>query len=273
MDALIEAVGVYETEDIAKVYWVDRNNQPRFINIMNRHNPGATSFDFCPELKLEEDTTITKLFHGGQFHSGVIQYAFTYWNLNGIETNLVHTSELFTISDVDRGGSPEEVHSCSFEIKVDNIDKNFQYLRVYAIQRTSEDVSPVVRIVQDVNLEEGPNTVKVHDDGLKGSIFPTESLLFIGGEELILGTIATKDNALFAGDITLKRPSLESVSIRGTFEWDTKQIAIENVNTRYTEKRGLYPYKPYTLEFSPIRHWKKGEVYRIGLRAQYKTGI
>ena len=271
MDSLIESIGIYETEDIAKVYWVDKNNQPRFINIMSEGTLSNYSFDFCPELQLNEEVNLTKNLSGGQFHSGVIQYAFTYWNLNGTESNIFYVTELLPITDEFRGGTPEEIHSCSFRVEVDNIDRNFEYIRMYSIQRTSLNTTPVTRIVQDIHINSSKITFT--DDGIKGSVFPTDSLLFIGGEELILGTIATKDNALFAGDITLKRPSLESVDVSGEFSWHTGLTPIEQTNASTTKTRGLYPYKPYTLTKAIARHWKKGETYRFGIRAQYKTGI
>lgn len=161
---------------------------------------------------------MTKAFTGGQFHSGVIQYAFSYWNLNGVESNLFLSTDLASISNKDRAGSPEDIHTCSFQVTIDNIDKSFDYIRMYSIQRTSLEGTPNIRIVKDVDLTKiAPNSLTIFDDGIIGSTFPAESLLFIGGDELIVGTIATKDNVLFGGDITLKRPSLEDVELQGVF--------------------------------------------------------
>ena len=224
---------------------------------------------------MKETYSLEKNFTGGQFHSGVIQYAFSYWNLNGVESNLFLSTDLSTISNKDRAGSPEDIHTCSFKVTIDNIDKSFDYIRMYSIQRTSLEGTPNIRIVKDINIDKvTTNTVTFFDDGIIGSTFPTESLLFIGGEELIIGTIATKDNVLFGGDITLKRPSLEDVELQGDFSWEYDTVEIEEYNSTNDKDAGLYPYKPYTLESDSIlRHWKKGETYRFGIRAQYKTGI
>lgn len=47
----IESIGIYENEEIQKVYWVDGKNQPRLINIYNIYNEGNdTQFDFIPEI-------------------------------------------------------------------------------------------------------------------------------------------------------------------------------------------------------------------------------
>lgn len=87
-EALIESIGIYESDTIIKVYWVDKNNQPRFINIMSEKPYTANTFEFCPVLNLNENVNVDIIKSGGNFHSGVIQYAFTYWNINGIETNI-----------------------------------------------------------------------------------------------------------------------------------------------------------------------------------------
>ena len=273
--ALIESVGVYESDEIIKVYWVDRNNQPRFVNIMSDRSFNNNSFDFCPELKLNETFKINKYFTGGSFHSGVIQYAFTYWNLNGIESNIFLTTDISTLSPEDRAGSPEDIVPCSFKVTIDNVDRNFDYIRMYSIQRSSLDGTPEVRIVKDVNIRNIPgDSVEFFDDGMIGASFPGESLLFIGGEELLIGTIATKDNTLFGGDVRIKRPSLEDVVINGNFYTSYDTVNIEHYNPTNYNNTGLYLYKPYTLQSAKIiRHWKFNETYRFGIRAQYKTGI
>ena len=65
----IEAIGDYENEHIQKVYWTDGINQPRVINITKDKWLGVTvddvkksytntSFNFVPELKLEEYVSV-----------------------------------------------------------------------------------------------------------------------------------------------------------------------------------------------------------------------
>ena len=113
---------------------------------------------------------------------------------------------------------------------------------MYSIQRTSLEGTPNIRIVKDINIDKvTTDTVTFFDDGIIGSTFPAESLLFIGEEELIIGTIATKDNVLFGGDITLKRPSLEDVELQGTFLWEYDTVEIEEYNSTNDKDAGLYP--------------------------------
>lgn len=150
----IETLGIFENDSIQKVYWTDGLNQPRVINIVaDKTKFKETSFDFVPTLNLDETVSIRKInASNGKFHSGIVQYAFTYWNKYGQESNIFYTSELHYISPKDRGASPEETVDNSFEITINNVDPTFEYIRVYSIIRTSLDAVPEVKIVDDVLL-------------------------------------------------------------------------------------------------------------------------
>lgn len=147
----LETLVSYESENIQKVYWTDGLNQPRMINIAGNIQTGNDNqFDFIPKLQLKESIQVTKLLGSGEFSPGVIQYAFTYYNKYGQESNIFYTTPLYYISYNDRGASPEGKVSNSFEIKITNADKNFDYIRVYSIHRTSINATPEVRKVIDL---------------------------------------------------------------------------------------------------------------------------
>lgn len=153
----IETLASYENNEVIKVYWVDGLNQPRVINIVASDEVKSTwsdkSFDFIQELQLNEDLEIEKQHTSGSFSSGVIQYAFNYYNKNGQETNIVEVSPINYISYEDRGGSAEDVISNSFKITINNPDINFDYLRLYSIHRTSLDATPTVKLVTDISTK------------------------------------------------------------------------------------------------------------------------
>lgn len=157
----IEAIGIYENDNIQKVYWVDGLNQPRVINITKDKLIGGTpdynnnSFDFVQELSLKEEITVKRnLISNGNFSAGTIQYAFTYYNKYGQESNIFYTTELYNLSHNDRGGSPEDKINNSFTISIKNADKQFDYIRVYSIQRTSLNATPVVKRIADIELSD-----------------------------------------------------------------------------------------------------------------------
>ena len=167
----IQTLGVYENQFVQKVYWVDGINQPRVINITQQElydldnrqvEYTNTSFDFVPELKLEETVNVTSMLGGnGKFSPGTVQYAFTYYNKYGQESNIFYITDLYYVTFSDRGGSPEEHISNSFKIELDYLDEKFDYLRIYAIHRTSVDATPYVRRVIDLPNRVGSNSTPV----------------------------------------------------------------------------------------------------------------
>ena len=212
-DYPIENIGVYENDNIQKVYWIDGLNQSRVINIVAtddvRTKWDDNSFNFVQDLSLKETVTVVRNdLASGLFSSGVIQYAFTYYNKYGQESNIFYTSPLEYISFASRGASPEEKVSNSFTITIEDADTRFDYVRVYSIHRASIDATPNVLNVVDIpiNPSTGSTTTLTYvDNGTTGtSVDPTE-LLYVGGEDVVFGTITQKDNTLFLGNANIQR--------------------------------------------------------------------
>lgn len=375
----IEAISFYENSDIRKVYWTDRLNQPRVINIASANDIMSkwnnNSFDFVRKLKLQESVTIERnIVANGTFTPGVIQYAFTYFNKYGQESNIIYSSPMYYISYNNRGASPEDKVGNSFTITIDNIDKDFDYIRIYSIHRTSIDSIPTVKRVVDLapptgisaysisewnknstvdnievydkaqskyvplstiepdstsssnsswNLEGssyrhirfsdgdymyinpnktaqvsilGYNSVTIHyadmslmsvylytrskvsyvDNGTSGDVIDPTELLYIGGEEVIFGTMTQKDNTLFLGDITLKRKLIDS-EVRKYFNGKTPIFVSYEYNAVKSldspEPAGYYPYdNQLKLNSSQFKTFKYLETYRLGVQFQHYTG-
>lgn len=402
LDHPIEALGVYENKDIQKVYWVDGINQPRVINIKKSYMEGnkfkdASSFDFIPELILQESVSVEAISNSSVFAPGVIQYAFSYYNKYGQESCIFNVSPLCFINHNNRGGSPEEiVKSRSFKITLSNIDTNFEYVRLYSIHRTSLDGTPTVKRIIDLptsktktkttiekstnsyvgsanlkfklrkdailppgsinydnqllssiyseghpnytiketsyvketvilfsdpqfgiynivdesanmdgnstdvflsgmsqftfniienkkekvtsyiinstkefivsyELENKTNSIEYIDSGNLGDTIDPSLLLYIGGEDIIAGTITQKDNTLFLGNIEFKQLSipqdLKDKIHNLSIGYDTK-----NISDDYSS---LYSSNDFSIDSS---YFKAREHYRIGLQFQYKTG-
>ena len=279
VDSPIENIGVYENDNIQKVYWVDGRNQPRVINIVaddtvkSHWNEG--SFDFVQELELRETVTVERNdLASGLFSSGIIQYAFTYYNKYGQESNIFYTSPIQYISFSSRGASPEERVSCSFTITIENPDTKFDYVRVYSIHRASIDATPNVLNVVDLPIN--PSTTRdsvvltYTDNGTTGtSVDPTE-LLYVGGQEVVFGTMAQKDNTLFLGNADIKQNLINTdivSSIRGGNVYFSQKYV-----GNYVRHSGYYPYKNSLYLGSKIKSFKYLEWYRFGIQFQYKNG-
>lgn len=371
----IEAISFYENSDIRKVYWTDKLNQPRVINIAAADNViskwNNNSFDFVRKLKLQEEVTIERnIVANGTFAPGVIQYAFTYFNKYGQESNIFYTSPLYYVSYNNRGASPEDKVGNSFNIVIDNIDKSFDYVRIYSIHRTSIDAVPTVKRVVDlapptgvtaysmtewnkyatadnisvysgiqsayvplssiattssasswelrgldywfirfpdgdymsilagktahVSITSGGITtiyytdrtampvylytkskVSYTDNGTSGDIIDPTELLYVGGEEVVFGTMAQKDNTLFLGDITLKRRLIDS-TIRNFFRGKSITFTSAGYPAKYLtppQPLGYYPYdNQLKLNSHKIKTFKYLETYRFGVQFQHVSG-
>lgn len=369
----IETISFYENTDIRKVYWTDGLNQPRVINIAAASDVvskwNTDSFNFVRTLNLNEEVTIERnIVANGSFAPGVIQYAFTYFNKYGQESNIFYTSPLYYISYNNRGASPEDKVSNSFNIEVVNVDKRFDYIRIYSIHRTSINATPDVRRVVDLAPPTGRSNYKLSsyeinlpankmtmyrigsgaektldqyepsysgsnykswtfdtneyyginfggdhltwgtgtsfiititngnrasmqlanssnmtgtlsiakvtytDNGSSGdSVDPTE-LLYIGGEEVVFGTMAQKDNTLFLGDIETKRKILDS-TIRNYFKGKNITFSTYNKSISSPEAKGYYPYSnQLKMNSYQFKTFKYLEYYRFGIQAQHYTG-
>lgn len=369
----IETLIFYENEYIKKVYWTDGLNQPRVINIaatpdvISKWN--NDSFNFVRTLNLNEKVTIERnIVASGSFAPGVIQYAFTYFNKYGQESNIFYTSPLYYISYNNRGASPEDRVSNSFNIKMTDVDSRFDYIRIYSIHRTSINATPDVKRVVDlapltrsyyelseyeINLPANKMTMYRRDNGAGktldqykpsysganhkswefstdeydsidfgnddyltwdgGTIFiititdgnkasmqlanngimagevsiakvtytdsgtsgdsidPTE-LLYIGGEEVVFGTMAQKDNTLFLGDIQMKRKILDS-TIKDYFKGKKITFSTYNKSIDSPEPKGYYPYSnQLKMNSYQFKTFKYLEYYRFGIQAQHYTG-
>lgn len=277
-DYPIENISVYENDNIQKVYWIDGLNQSRVINIVATDDVKAkwddNSFNFVQDLGLKETVTVTRNdLASGLFSSGVIQYAFTYYNKYGQESNIFYTSPLEYISFASRGASPEEKVSNSFTITIENADTRFDYIRVYSIHRASINATPNVLNVVDIpiNSVTGATTTLTYiDNGTTGtSIDPTE-LLYVGGEDVVFGTITQKDNTLFLGNANIKRKLVGTDIINkvkgGNIYFSSKYIG------NYVQTSGFYPYKNSLYLGSKIKSFKYLEWYRFGIQFQHKSG-
>lgn len=290
-DYPIETLVSYESENIQKVYWTDNKNQPRVINIASSmdktKNYNDSSFDFVQELALKEEVKVAKIFGSGEFPAGVIQYAFTYYNKYGQESNIFYTTPLQYISYVDRAGSPEDKISNCFKITVSNVDANFEYMRIYSILRTSKDGVPLVKRIQDIEIA-GNTKLTYIDNGLAGETIDPTELLYKGGETIKAKTIEQKDDTLFLGNLTLTRPSL---TIKNTILNDNRvtkdnPLANSNVEAVLTKRffklgsgnpmpcvNTLNSSSESTVEpYQGAACFKSREYYRLGVQFQYKNG-
>lgn len=294
----LETLISYEANNIQKVYWTDGINQPRIINISRfNDNYNDDSFNFIRELKLQETVSVTKVPNGlGTFAPGVIQYAITYYTKYGQESNIAYTTPLLYIAYDNRGASPEDRINTAFSIKISNADTNFDYIRIYSIQRTSINAVPICKRVTDIPINtQSENAVYTYiDRGIEGSSIDPTELLYIGGTAVSAYTMEQKDNTLFLGNIKMLTPILETaLKTKAKQEITTTEGYRVFLPKYYNIDLSKYSYSSQltSLEGSnyskvddivtvtinndkevPCGGFKRFNYYRLGVQFQYKTG-
>ena len=163
----IESIGIYETSDIQKVYWVDGINSPRvlLLNLEGQTEEEIRKyikeddnfqFDFNPIISdVNTEFYVTPVFEvNGNFEAGVVQYALSYYNKYGQSTGMCCMSPLYYTSDNGRGLNPDgsQKSGVSFNIEIINLNTTFDYVKVYRIFRTSLDATPTVTLIKDIKI-------------------------------------------------------------------------------------------------------------------------
>lgn len=298
-DKPIQTLGLIENDLIMKVYWTDGVTQPKVIlitkpelegiTVINGNSyshlwNGANSFYFVPELNLQETVSVKRDFGDGIFAPGTIQYAFTYYNKYGAQSNIFYTTPVYNISQVNRGGNPEDLMGNIFNIEVNNLDK-FEYLRIYSIHRTSQDGTPQVKIVADLSIE-NKSSIQYTDNGSSQELIDPTVLLYIGGGTIIADCIQYFENTLFLGNISQQTHNIKDVLYAHKDDYgnitsyehfynyigssDTLEPSTRNVTLPLYYNYDYYSYANQLSENTVT--FKYGEWYRIGVQFQYKDG-
>lgn len=274
----IEAISFVENDEIKKIYWTDNVNQPRFITtkrISKGGNITSKEIDFIQEVtNSNESVTITKQINTiGMFPAGTTQYAFSYINYYGQQSNIFHISSIYYNVSKDKALEVNKTSSDSYKITINNLNNNdYQYVRIYSIVRTSQDSTPEVRVVTDYKLED--NKLEYTDRHTTGyTIDPTE-LFYIGGEQLVVGTMTQKDNTLFIGDITQKKEVLPDNIIN---EFKGIEVQFKSDKNKYITEyaKDKYYANQFRIKNTPskgITTFKTGDSYRFGVQLMHKSG-
>lgn len=294
----IESIVSYEAANIQKIYWLDGKHVLRFLNFMetraNISRWNNTYFDSNRAAKGNISVTISKSNSGNNRANGVAQYIVTYYNQHGQETGYVWVSDLVYLSPVEMGGSPDGTNANAVRLKMRNLDTSFSNYKVYSIFRSSLDGEAVAYVIADGSVPAN-GEVDAIDDGAPLATADVTSLLFLGGRDVIAGTMTEKDNTLFLGDITsagiggydeieevIHRDMFtafeygkdnEAVSVSffltdiGSVDEDAQSIELEPMG-------GFYAYRnQLQLTSSQIQSFKGGEKYRFALMFRTANGV
>lgn len=287
-DRGIETLGVYEKDDVIKVYWLDGINQPRVVNIIGgldtkngefilstTYGGKRTQFDFVMEIEFADSCKIVKDYDiHGQWPSGVVQYFFTYSKRYGQESSIFWSSQLFQLTYKDRAASENDVVNCGFRIGITYPDPSFDFVNIYRVIRTSLNGTAQAKFVAQIEIAKSFNSsvpsakpIDYIDDNTKGSAIEASELLYKGGENITASTMAQKDNTLFLGDITTNRVLLSKDARNKIRSAVTVGKSMRQIDKPDKDVTGLFPFNPHTKGLNNA-YFKGGNWYRLGIQFQ-----
>lgn len=211
---IYRTVGRVENIYSEKVYWTDSYNVLRYVNILDYdagtglYNIPDTSFF---ELRSNVDMSMPVLAgigDGGSHTIGVLRYCYQLYNRFGAETivselsNLIHVSpsnETASNTQDYEGGDLGEIVSKSYTLRIDNVDSNYDFIKVYRLLYATIDGSPLITLVED---KETSSTVYVTDTGLQNLGTLTEQeFIALSQQDFVCKSITDNRNMLFAANI------------------------------------------------------------------------
>lgn len=245
----LETLPYFENQDIQKVYWTDGINQPRMINIVEKPEKKAHwndyYFDFVSNIHLTDNITIEENETGGMFPAGKIQWYFTYIMEFGPESNIFHSTPLYDIKFRDRGASPEEWTTQSFKISLSNLDRQFDYVCIYSVLRTSIDNVPNCKLVAKLPIN-SDGTAMFVDTNLTGEVIEPQSLFYKGGETINAYTFENKDNTMFLGNYSIMRSVIDDNTRRTLRNYAFKaNLSLDDPTYRYLKDVSQYPFSRF----------------------------
>jgi hypothetical protein len=212
----VKAVGVYESIEIQKLYFVDGYNPFRFINVSQDHT--ATYIDELTVLPVYPNNGEFKLLdvlNSGDLRAGKIQYAYQFYNLYGAETAYSPPSALYAITDSSytddndsdfKGDDVDVVCNKSLKMLLQIVDvalsSKFDKIRIVALEYTTLTDLPTVRIVQDINTISDATDYIFIDNGNSLGEYSPEEITLLSTTLFSAIDITTKQNRLYVTNIS-----------------------------------------------------------------------
>lgn len=205
-----EIVSKYFSTDEVKIYFVDGVNYLRHFNIANPDGIALTP----DKLSIVSNVVLNKpmlvsVDKGGIYTSGVVQYAYNLYNINGVETVFSPLTGMIPLNKSTYADDPEVNTNKSVTIKINDIDTNYDVIRVVAIFYPFATAIPEIRVIDERNIPE-IGTVYITDDGSKTlGTYTSQELITIGNNHFIPSTLTTKDELLIVGNINTEYYDVE----------------------------------------------------------------
>ena len=202
---------VYERPSIHRIYWTDRMNNLRSVNI---EDPNLMALD--PDIvNIEADVILEKpylksiLSGGSQLVAGHYQFAYYLQDASGAITPYSPASNsIFITNQIPnssnfyqkyKGVGVDTLTTVSIEMEINNVNTSFSILNLIVIKKLAENASPVIELIQ-VPILTLPTVRYTYNGNADASLITEIDFTAIRNTFDICHTIAQKDNILFAAN-------------------------------------------------------------------------
>jgi hypothetical protein len=241
----IKTIGKYETPNIQKVYWTDGYNNLRYVDIAKKLTitglPYTTDdymsvlkFEFLPEFASSKPVLVDIV--SGSLRSGMVQYAYQLYRLNGAETAISPVSDLIHIvSDNDfatttlnyKGDSESKETGKGCKLLINNSNGGYNRIRLIRVHYPTLNSIPTISICNESEISTAAGSVYITDTGNVLGDLTIDEFNIASTELFKCQDIASKDNRLFAANITKSEFTIGNT-------WDARAVRFRSLdNTAY----------------------------------------
>tara|TARA_R110002012_G_scaffold131402_1_gene283993 strand:+ start:4196 stop:11014 length:6819 start_codon:yes stop_codon:yes gene_type:complete len=224
LDVPVRVEAIVENDSISRIYWTDNVNPLKTLNLKQSRLDllPITSLDITPLMKPSQPVLNTTLH--GSLPVGVYQYSYKLVSENGGESTFSPLSNMYHVSDQSfsnsntYGGGPKgNLGTQGFNIKVSDIDEDFEYIELYALLYEDLNSPPKVALVNR-NKIAGPSSTFQHVNFSNQIESGLEEVLIESNTWDVCKDIAIKDNILFAANLRQKQNYISEK------EWNVKVL-------------------------------------------------
>jgi hypothetical protein len=209
--------GIRENSIIERLYWTDRLNPLRSINVKDPQVMATRPEDL--DLRLTSSLkkpALKSIQNGGQLVTGVYQVAYCLRNSQGAMTSYSHTSNSIDILEDSifggytkyTGNDNSIITGKSFTVFIDDIDTTYQYLDLVVLRKESPNTTALIGKIVDIPVTQDTITFTV--TGNEPQVVITESdfnAILVFFEKC--HALAQKDNILFAANTVERKFDVE----------------------------------------------------------------
>jgi hypothetical protein len=219
-----------------KIYWTDGKNLIRHLNLYEsiHYHTGTNIIDInvnnlevLPYIGYQAPITLDKVITGGNFKAGMVQYAYQFYKLYGVETKYSPASKLIHLTSYNEYstdssnyfGVPIDTYTGkAVKIHIPAVNSAiFDRVRVISLFYNSYNSTPKIKVIADITaLNSIVSITDIDTDTI--DIPPTlEEYTTLGGNIFACQDMEVKDNRLIPANIS----TLPGFDIASTV-WDSR---------------------------------------------------